>query len=212
MPSPRSPLDELAAGLRGAPQPLVQWAGVDALFRAWVGDPGFRGELKDHLRRLTGSGREIGTDRSKETTTHDAWCLLDEPADEFSLWLHLYKPQRDWRAGYANTVHNHRYHFSTTILAGSYLHQRFDVRLDPDGRQVCDARLAETLIRRAGSDEVMLSEQFHRIPRAEDGTITFLVKSAPVRPWSVSYDPRAGTSWQHTSRRERLTELAEHLR
>jgi hypothetical protein len=109
-------------------------------------------------------------------------------------------------------VHNHRYHFSTTILAGSYLHQRFDVRLDPGGRQVRAAQLAETMIRRAGADEVMLSEQFHRIPRAEDGTVTFLVKSAPVRSWSVSYDPAHGTSWRHTSRRERLTEVAERLR
>ena len=208
----RSPLAEIAAGLRAAPAPLQHWAEVDALFRSWVGEPDFRTELKAHLLRLTGSDRAIGTGRSKETTTHDAWCLADDPADEFSLWLHLYKPQRDWRAGYANTVHNHRYHFSTTILTGSYLHQRFDARLDPGGREVRGARLTETVIRRAGSHEVMLSEQFHRIPRAEDGTITFLVKSSPVRPWSLSYDPGRGTSWQHTSRRERLTELAEHLR
>ena len=55
---------------------------------------------------------------SRETTTHFAWCLLDRPDDGFSFWLHEYKPQQDWRIGYADSVHNHRYHFCTTILRG----------------------------------------------------------------------------------------------
>ncbi|WP_440901397.1 hypothetical protein [Actinosynnema sp.] len=35
------------------------------------------------------------------------------------------------------------------------------------------------------------------IPRAIDGTMTFLVKSRAVSPWSLSYDPGTGTSHRH---------------
>jgi hypothetical protein len=57
----------------------------------------------------------------------------------------------------------------------------------------------------------MLANEFHRIPKAADDTVTFLVKSRPVRPWSLSYDPDTRTSHRHVPVESRLEELTKHL-
>ena len=45
----------------------------------------------------------------------------------------------------------------------------------------------------------------------EDGTVTFLVKSRMVTPWSLSYDPDTGRSQRHIPMRSRLADLAGRL-
>ena len=79
--------------------------------------------------------------RSRETTTHFAWCLRDVPDEPFTFWLHEYKEQRDWRQGYADSVHNHRYHFCTTILRGGYLHERYAATINPSTELIGSAEL-----------------------------------------------------------------------
>lgn len=206
-----SALTELAVRLRAVPNPARHWASTTDVFRTWADDATLREDLRGQLSWLASNEASALADKSKETTTHFAYCLLDEPDDEFSLWLHEYKPQRDWRQGYANTVHNHRYHFCTTILTGSYLHQRFGVELDAAGGTVRAARLASSRVCRAGASGRMLANEFHRIPRAEDGTLTFLVKSRTIRRWSVSYDPATRRSRTHLPIRDRLDQLAARL-
>jgi hypothetical protein len=149
--------------------------------------------------------------RSKETTTHFAWCLYDRPDDPFSLWLHEYKPSRVWLPGYANSVHNHRYHFCTTLLAGSYLHERFTADLDQTGTVIRSVARVGASRYVVGSGGHLLSHEFHRIPHAADGTMTFLVKSRMVTPWSVSYDPATGLSQQHIPMTTRLAQLGGRL-
>jgi hypothetical protein len=184
------------------------WTTVAARFTTWAGQPDLREELRDHLRGLTGNMATAVTSRSRETTTHFAWCLLDLPDDAFSFWLHEYKPQQDWRVGYADSVHNHRYHFCTTILRGCYVHERYEAELDPTGQEIRSATLLRSGVCRAGEAGMMLSDQFHRIPKAEDGTMTFLVKSRAMRGWSLSYDPLTGISRRHVPIEQRLDQLA----
>jgi hypothetical protein len=149
--------------------------------------------------------------RSKETTTHFAWCLYDRPEDEFSLWLHEYKPQRSWLPGYANTVHNHRYHFCTTLLCGGYLHERYTADVAADGTAIRSVTRTDGTYVPAGAGGCLRSCEFHRIPVADDHTMTFLVKSRMVEPWSLSFDPATGLSQRHLPLSSRLSALAGRL-
>jgi hypothetical protein len=151
------------------------------------------------------------TIRSRETTTHFAWCLRDQPDEPFTFWLHEYKPQRDWRQGYADSVHNHRYHFCTTILVGWYLHERYRATIDPGTGLIATAELVDSTTCGAGAAGRVLAHEFHRIPYAADVTMTFLVKSREVNSWSLSYDPATRTSHRHVPVEFRLGDLARRL-
>lgn len=207
-----STLTELADAIRMiGMSDSEHWATADRMLREWAGSAAQRRALRAHLRTLPPDEATAVVARSKEATTHFAWCLFDRPDDPFSLWLHEYKPSRGWLPGYANSVHNHRYHFCTTLLSGGYQHERFAVTLDEAGvtiTSVTRQRAAELV---EGAGGFLLSHEFHRIPRAEDGTMTFLVKSRMVRPWSLSYDPATGLSQRHIPMRNRLTDLAGRL-
>src|SRR5690349_7481848 len=128
---------ELAEQLRSADFTLSSnWREVDRWFEAWAERPGLRTDLRSHLLALPDGEANTIIGRSRETTTHFAWCLRDNPAEDFTFWLHEYKEQRDWRAGYAETVHNHRYHFCTTILRGGYLHERYVALFSPQNQLI----------------------------------------------------------------------------
>nr|WP_253780291.1 hypothetical protein [Goodfellowiella coeruleoviolacea] len=187
------------------------WTDVDRWFRRWAQHPALRAELRSYLRKLPADRAAAMIARSRETTTHFAWCLQDEPGDPFSLWLHEYKPWHDWRPGYADSVHNHRYHFCTTILYGSYVHERFAVELDAGGQRVNSATRTHSSTWHAGATGSLLSHEFHRIPVVSNGTMTFLVKSRPVTSWSLSFDPETRTSRRHVPVEARLGELIDRL-
>ncbi|MET0132143.1 MAG: hypothetical protein ABW215_00970 [Kibdelosporangium sp.] len=204
-----SALVDLATEMRGTV--VIDWNMVAGRFAAWAARPGLRDELRHHVGTLSGEVAKAVISRSRETTTHFAWCLLDEPDDPFSFWLHEYKPQRDWRIGYADSVHNHRYHFCTTLLRGSYVHERFDAGLDKTGLTVLSTNLLRSGLCAAGESGTMLSHEFHRIPKAADGTMTFLMKSRPVCAWSLSFDPETRISRRHVPVEERLGQLASRF-
>jgi hypothetical protein len=203
-------LTHLATQLRTADFPLAEnWHAVEELFTSWAAQPELRDELRGHLRRLQPADADAIRAGSRETTTHFAWCLLNSPRDEFSFWLHEYKPQQDWRHGYADSVHNHRYHFCTTILRGSYVHERYDALVDPRTELITSANLLKRNTCSAGASGALTADQFHRIPEASGDTMTFLVKSRPVTDSSVSYDPTTGISHRHVPMEVRLEELAD---
>lgn len=204
-------LFELASGITAAGPPAVDRWTIGPLFDEWAVQPGLQEGLREHLRTLSPQEESRVVTRSRETTTHFAWCLRDEPTEPFTFWLHEYKPQRDWRHGYADSVHNHRYHFCTIILSGSYLHERYTARLGEGGRSILSASPLRRTECPTGTSATMLVHEFHRIPRAADDTMTFLVKSRAVRPWSLSFDPDTRTSHRHVPIESRLEELTNHL-
>jgi hypothetical protein len=205
-------LAELAEQLSSAPFPLSsRWTEVDRWFESWAERPGLRTDLRGHLLALPNAEATAITRRSRETTTHFAWCIRDEPDEDFTFWLHEYKEQRDWRAGYAETVHNHRYHFCTTILRGGYQHERYLALFSPQNQLISSTELLTSTPCPVGASESLLASDFHRIPQAVDGTMTFLVKSREVTPWSVSYDPLTHESHRHVPVESRLSQLVERL-
>jgi hypothetical protein len=188
-----------------------RWDIVDRCFRAWAAQPGLCAKLRNHLLDLPPDRAAAVVERSRETTTHFAWCLRDRADEPFTFWLHEYKPQEDWRPGYADSVHNHRYHFCTTILRGGYLHERYEAAVDPNTELISSAQLLRSTACPEGATGFLLANEFHRIPRATDGTMTFLVKSRQVNPWSLSYDPETHTSHRHVPVESRLDELASRM-
>jgi hypothetical protein len=182
------------------------------LFEGWVrSQPDLLDGLRRDLRALTQPQAARLAAGSREVTTHFAWRLLDLPDDRFSLWLNEYKPQHDWLPGYGNTVHNHRYHFSTAVLLGSYWHEWFDAELDTAGELIRSVAPAGAEMFGQGPVAAIPADRFHRIPRAEDVTITLLAKSRPVKPWSLSFDPRTGVGRRHVPVEVRVNYLAERL-
>jgi hypothetical protein len=205
-------LGELAEQLRSADFDLSsRWVEVDRWFATWAERPRLRIDLRAHLLELPNEQADTIVKRSRETTTHFAWCLRDEPTEPFTFWLHEYKEQHDWRAGYADSVHNHRYHFCTTILRGGYQHERYTAVVSPDTSLISAAELLTSTPCPVGASDSLLSSDFHRIPRAVDGTMTFLVKSREVTPWSLSYDPVTCESHRHVPVESRLSELVSRL-
>ncbi len=207
-----SVLAELAEQLRSADFDLQsRWEQVDRWFESWADRPDLRTDLRAHLLELPTEQAKAVIARSRETTTHFAWCLRDRPGEPFTFWLHEYKEQRDWRAGYADSVHNHRYHFCTTILKGAYLHERYAAAIKPDNGLIAAATKLSATECEEGAAGCLLASDFHRIPRAMNGTMTFLVKSRAVTPWSLSYDPVTQESHRHVPVESRLSHLATRL-
>jgi hypothetical protein len=207
-----SALAPLADALRSIEYPLADnWYLALDEFRDWADQPELRSRLRAHLRDLSTDQATDVIAKSRETTTHFAWCLLDEPGDEFSFWLHEYKPQQDWRPGYADSVHNHRYHFCTTLLRGSYLHELYDAEVDPVTGLITGTTQLRRSMCQEGTSGVLLADEFHRIPSAAEETMTFLVKSRPVSRWSLSYDPETRTSHRHVPVETRLGELTQRI-
>jgi len=207
-----SALGDLAEQLRAADFTLEShWTEVDRWFETWAERPGLRTDLRAHLLGLPTEQADAITRRSRETTTHFAWCLRDQPDEPFTFWLHEYKEPRDWRAGYADSVHNHRYHFCTTILRGGYLHERYAAAISPATSLIASTELLTRTPCPVGAAESLLASDFHRIPKAVDGTMTFLVKSREVMPWSLSYDPLTHESHRHVPVESRLSGLVSRL-
>jgi hypothetical protein len=205
-------LADLASALRHTEGPITEhWSEVNQHFQDWVGQPGLRAELKGYLSGLSSAEYAALINSSRETTTHFAWCLRAEKDDPFSVWLHEYKPRQDWREGYADSVHNHRYHFCTNIISGAYTHERFTAALDGAGSGINSVTLLRSTVCPAGTGGFLLADEFHRIPSAEDGTMTLLVKSRELRSWSLSYDPTTHHSYQHIPVENRFDELADRL-
>jgi len=89
-------LSELAAQLAGADRdPAQPWPQIHDRFRAWAGQPGLRRRLRSHLQDLPADAVAAVTSRSRETTTHFAWCLRDRIDEPFaftrsSVWTAAY--------------------------------------------------------------------------------------------------------------------------
>jgi hypothetical protein len=207
-----SALAELADQLLQADVPLLErWDEADRRFRSWAARPDLRLTLRDYLRDLPPAEMAAVRVKSRETTTHFAWCLRDQASEPFTFWLHEYKPQRDWRPGYADSVHNHRYHFCTIIVTGGYLHERYLAAVSPSTNMITAVEMTQGVWCGVGEAAMLLASDFHRIPQARDNTMTFLMKSREISRFSLSYDPTTRASHLHIPVESRLDDLASRI-
>jgi len=87
----------------------------------------------------------------------------------------------------------------------------FQADLDPITGMITSVALRQSATCEVGAIGSMLASEFHRIPMAHDDTLTFLIKSRPVTPWSLSFDPVSGVGHRHVPVESRLGELASGM-
>lgn len=205
-------MDELAAALRRDTDRLrADWRHAATVLAEWSDPAVAPGRIATYLRGLPSPTREAITARSRETATHFAWCLVDDPGQPVSIWVNEYKDPSRWPGSYANSVHNHRYDFCTRILAGGYRHERYRVVRDPGTGRLTEVTLGDQQQTRPGTVLAMPADSFHRVPTAQAGTLTLLVKMRARFGHSVSYDPATRTTQVHIPIETRVDELINAL-
>jgi hypothetical protein len=213
--SPTTSWSNLAAlvdQLRNASASENDWTMVAKIMEQWVAESnvGAKDILGD-LERLPWTTREGMADRTRETATHYAWCLISDPGDRFSIWINEYKSDTARVADYARSIHNHRYDFVSTMLNGSYVQELFDVRWRHDSMAASVTPFDRRVVQR-GDTLLITADLFHRISNIAADTLTLLIKSEPRRLWSTSVDPATMRARRHVPAEARLGDFMEHLR
>ena len=148
----------------------------------------------------------IDVGRSVEKTTHYKW-FLGGPADgSYELWLHEYKPRGMRREGHATVAHNHRFWLSSVLLRGGFTDSRF--RRDDSSPSLLE-RISDRRLE-AGDTMVIDADEIHSLSDLEDGTITLIVQSAPIRSYSEVFE--GGSRKVYFDLEAKLTDLGESLR
>lgn len=125
--------------------------------------------------------------RSRETPSHFKWHLLTLHNGSANIWLHEYKSSSTRSAGYAQTVHNHRYPMSVLVLAGGYYYTQYDVRA---GADKLHANVSVQGVQHLLQDSIysMMPNEFHSVTQILDGTVSLMIQGAPDRTFSTSVD------------------------
>jgi len=159
----------------------------------------------------------LGTDSelarsARETSTHYVWPLYAPAFGTPGVFLNEYKDSALRGAGYADSVHNHRYDFATLALSGGYTQETYEVELNGD-LVVATAAVGSVSTERLEAGQWMLvdSRAFHRIVDISPGTMTLLVKGAACRTHSLSVNVGTGMIRIHTPVETRLGHLRERL-
>lgn len=145
-------------------------------------------------------------ERSVEKTTHYKWFLGEGPGRDFELWLHEYKPRHLRRTGHATVAHNHRFWLTSLILRGGFTDTRYARVHDGSGA------LIEPIAQRSmdpGSTMVIDPEEIHSLAALQDGTISLVVQSRPVRSYSEVFEE--GEVKRYFDLEAKLAELRESL-
>ena len=121
-------------------------------------------------------------DGSAEKTTHFKWFLAADPDQRFELWLNEYKPKALRRQGHAEVAHNHRFWFTSLVLAGGFQNAVYTPTEDETLHE------AGTVTLGAGDTFVVDPDAVHALRALEDGTVTLIVQSQPIRSFSDVYE------------------------
>jgi hypothetical protein len=148
----------------------------------------------------------VDLSRSVEKTSHYKWYLGGAADGSYELWLHEYKPRSLRREGHATVAHNHRFWLSSIVLRGGFTDSRF-------GRDDhSPTLLRETARRRLAPNDTMVidADEIHSLSELDDGTVTLVVQSAPVRSYSEVFEE--GRVSTYFDLEAKLTDLGESLR
>lgn len=117
---------------------------------------------------------------SRETPTHWKWFVGGDLHGPL-LWIHEYKPSNTRRSGYAQSIHDHRYSFCSSIVHGGYVHRTFALQ----HHRKPTLRDARTLV--APCIYVLDADDVHSISDIQDGTLTLIVQAPKRRGYSTEY-------------------------
>jgi hypothetical protein len=128
--------------------------------------------------------RDISLRRSVEKTTHFKWFLAEDESG-FEIWLHQYKPASHRRLGHAAVAHNHRFWFTSIVLRGGFISHTYEAA-DPS-RPAALERVGKMVYER-GDSYVLDPSTIHSLSDIQEPTVSLLVQSRPIRPYSDVYE------------------------
>jgi hypothetical protein len=160
--------------------------GVETWLRAMASD---RRYLLQSIASLSPEQFRANADRSHETATHFKWLIHLDPDRRFSVWAHEYKTALLRRKAYAEVPHYHRYWFGSLVLRGSFDNYLYEIERDAQ----CEERLLSiktTERHRLAAGDIYHMDQgvVHSLEGLEEGTLTLLVRSAALLPYSESFE------------------------
>ena len=159
------------------------------------------------LSDLRGDLERIDLSRSVEKTTHYKWLLAAPPNEGFELWLHEYKPRELRRTGHATVPHNHRFWLTSLILRGGFTDTRY-VRAPGEPAGAAIEPVGNRSLR-PGETMVIDPDEIHSLSGLEDGTLSLVVQSEPVRSYSEVFED--GQVRRYSDLEARLAGLRESL-
>ncbi len=194
------PLDEIADFLTG-----LDWAdrcrSHERVANHWRGlEPA---EVLTELHRILPAA--IDVDRSVEKTTHYKWFVSGAVDQGFELWLHEYKPAALRRTGHATVPHNHRFWLTSLMLRGGFTDTRY-------ARTEAASALVEPVSNRSmepGETIVINPEEIHSLSELQDGTVSMVVQSRPIRSYSEVFEN--GEVRRYSDLEAKLAEFRESL-
>ena len=154
---------------------------------------------------------------SREQGSHFKWYLgALSGGRRGRIWLHEFKAQPHEGAGYARSIHNHRYDLDVWIVSGGYLHEKFALPLDQDYFDEAEiARgLTESSFLGPGTYYSLGHTEFHALSRIEPGTFTVVAEHTPSKHASMSLNRTGGRWLVHRPVDTRFLEMrgiVEHL-
>ncbi len=146
---------------------------------------------------------------ARETSTHYVWPIYTGIGGH-SVVINEFKDPGQMAAGYATTLHNHRYSFGSLMLSGGYTQLRYRVEIDGLGRAMALSELGADDVAQGGIVAIA-DDVFHRLTNIERHTMTLVVKGPPVREQSISVDVLTLRGSRHLPVEARVMELMDAL-
>ncbi|MGH9194329.1 MAG: hypothetical protein ACRD1T_01145 [Acidimicrobiia bacterium] len=169
-----------------------------------------QGVSLEHVQDFLAAWNDVELDdcarESNETSTHFQWRVHRGPEDGYEIWLHEYKPQGLLRSGYADSIHDHRYWFASSLLAGGFTQTTYCVEESTGVR-----RLRETgkVSFTKGTAYVVDPSAVHSISDFSYPTLTLLVRSRAIKPYSTEFRLSDGRAVHYYPLRTRIRLLRD---
>lgn len=146
---------------------------------------------------------------ARETSTHYVWPLVAN-ANGYSLVINEFKHPQEMMAGYAKTLHDHRYSFVSLLLSGGYTQVRSDIEMLGTGQAYRISDLSRDIL--TESDIVAINHaEFHRLVTISERTVTLVARCPAVKGESLSVDPGTRRVTRHVPVEARVRHLIQAL-
>jgi hypothetical protein len=146
---------------------------------------------------------------ARETSTHYVWPVYTT-ASGYRIVINEFKNPGKMTAGYATTVHNHRYSFASLMLSGRYRQVSYDVEMNGYGQATGLCEIGSDSLA-PGSIVTVTDDLFHRITDIENRTMTLIIRCPAVKDASISVDIRTLMTSRHLPVEARVAQLMDTL-
>jgi hypothetical protein len=146
---------------------------------------------------------------ARETSTHYVWPVYTA-ASGYRIVINEFKNPKQMVAGYATTLHNHRYSFVSLMLSGRYRQVLCEVEMDGYGHATRLCEIGNDNVTQ-GSIVALDGDMFHCLTDIKNRTMTLVVRCPAAREASISVDIRTLRTSRHLPVEARIVELMDGL-